>query len=87
MVEKSLTLDFLRTAEAAALAAARWMGHGDNDAADHAAVEAMRQALDDVRVSGTVVIAKASGIEPRCSLLAKRWAARRTGGRRGGRPG
>jgi fructose-1,6-bisphosphatase II len=56
MVEKSLTLDFLRTAEAAALAAARWMGQGDNEAADRAAVEAMRKALDDVNVAGTVVI-------------------------------
>jgi fructose-1,6-bisphosphatase II len=56
MIEKSLTLDFLRIAEAAALSAARWMGYGDNEAADHAAVEAMRGAFDDVNVAGTVVI-------------------------------
>ncbi len=56
MVEVALTLDFLRTAESAALAAARWMGHGDNNAADQAAVEAMRKALEGIPVSGTVVI-------------------------------
>jgi fructose-1,6-bisphosphatase II len=56
MVEKSLTIDFLHTAEAAALAAARWMGQGNNEAADHAAVEAMRQALEAVNVNGTIVI-------------------------------
>jgi fructose-1,6-bisphosphatase II len=56
MVEKSLTIDFLHTAEAAALAAARRMGQGDNESADRAAVEAMREALDGVNVNGTVVI-------------------------------
>jgi fructose-1,6-bisphosphatase II len=56
MIENLLTLDFLRTAESAALAAARWMGHGDNNQADHAAVEAMRHSFDCVQMAGTVVI-------------------------------
>jgi len=55
-VEKQLAMEFLRVTEAGALGAARWMGQGDNDRADHAAVEAMRRALDDVDVNGTVVI-------------------------------
>lgn len=55
-MEKQLAMEFLRVTEAGALGAARWMGQGDNDRADHAAVEAMRRALDDVDVNGTVVI-------------------------------
>jgi fructose-1,6-bisphosphatase II / sedoheptulose-1,7-bisphosphatase len=42
--------------EAAALAASRWMGRGDKNAADGAAVEAMRRAFDTVAITGTVVI-------------------------------
>src|SRR5579885_248593 len=49
-------MEFLRVTEAAALGAARWMGQGDNERADQAAVEAMRRALDGVDVAGTVVI-------------------------------
>ncbi len=56
MVEKTLALEFLRVAEAAALAAARRMGQGNNDQADAAAVEAMRSALDEIDVTGTIVI-------------------------------
>ena len=56
MVERTLSLEFLRVAEAAALAAARRMGQGDNDRADQAAVEAMRQSLEEIDVAGTVVI-------------------------------
>jgi fructose-1,6-bisphosphatase II len=55
-VEKDLALDFARVAEAGALAAARWMGQGNNDRADEAAVEAMRRSLDEMDVDGTVVI-------------------------------
>jgi fructose-1,6-bisphosphatase II / sedoheptulose-1,7-bisphosphatase len=42
--------------EAAAIAASHWIGRGDNDAADAAAVEAMRAALNELPMSGTVVI-------------------------------
>lgn len=56
MVEKLLSMEFLRVTEAGALGAARWMGQGDNDRADQAAVEAMRRTLDEVDVSGTIVI-------------------------------
>lgn len=55
-MEKLLAMEFVRVTEAGALAAARWMGQGDNHAADQAAVEAMRRAMDDVAIDGTVVI-------------------------------
>lgn len=49
-------VEMLEVTEAAALAAARWMGKGDKHAADGAAVEAMRKAFDRVEISGEVVI-------------------------------
>ena len=55
-VDRNLALELVRVTEAAALASARWMGRGDKNAADGAAVEAMRRAFDTVAISGTVVI-------------------------------
>ena len=55
-MERELALEFARVTEAAALAAARWMGRGDKIAADQAAVEAMRAVFDTVHIDGTVVI-------------------------------
>ncbi len=49
-------VEMLEVTEAAALAAGRWMGKGDKHAADDAAVEGMRQAFNDVDISGTIVI-------------------------------
>jgi fructose-1,6-bisphosphatase II len=49
-------LELVRITEAAALASAHWMGHGDNTKADQAAVEAMRRTMDDVSFSGRIVI-------------------------------
>jgi fructose-1,6-bisphosphatase class II len=49
-------VEMLEVTEAAALAAGRWMGKGKKDAADSAAVEAMRKAFDEVDISGTIVI-------------------------------
>jgi fructose-1,6-bisphosphatase II / sedoheptulose-1,7-bisphosphatase len=54
--DRNLALELVRVTEAAALAASRWIGRGDKDAADGAAVEAMRKAFDSVAISGTVVI-------------------------------
>ena len=56
VVDRNLALELVRVTEAAALAASRWMGRGDKNAADGAAVEAMRRAFDTVAISGTVVI-------------------------------
>lgn len=55
-MERELTLEFVRVTEAAALAAARWMGRGDKNAADGAAVSAMRAVFDTVAIDGVVVI-------------------------------
>jgi fructose-1,6-bisphosphatase II / sedoheptulose-1,7-bisphosphatase len=56
VVDRNLALELVRVTEAAALAASRWMGRGDKNAADGAAVEAMRRAFDTVAITGTVVI-------------------------------
>lgn len=55
-MERELTMEFARVTEAAALASARWVGRGDKEAADDAAVEAMRAVFDTIHMSGTVVI-------------------------------
>src|SRR5262249_1468856 len=52
----NLSLDLVRTTEAAALAAARWVGRGDKNAADQAAVDAMRLFFNTVHMDGVVVI-------------------------------
>lgn len=53
---RELTMEFGRVTEAAAVAAARWMGRGDKEAADGAAVAAMRSVFSTVQIDGTVVI-------------------------------
>ncbi|RJP18424.1 MAG: class II fructose-bisphosphatase [Deltaproteobacteria bacterium] len=55
-MERNLAMEVVRVTEAAALAAARLMGRGDNIAADQAAVTAMRKALNFVQFKGRVVI-------------------------------
>ena len=55
-MDRHVGLDLVRVTEAAALACARWMGRGDANGADQAAVNAMRRAFDNVDVRGTVVI-------------------------------
>lgn len=55
-MERNLALEVVRVTEAAALASARLMGRGDEKAADQAAVDAMRNALNSMSMSGTVVI-------------------------------
>lgn len=50
------TLDFVKVTELAALAASRWMGRGERDIADGAAVEKMREALNDMEIAGRIVI-------------------------------
>jgi fructose-1,6-bisphosphatase II / sedoheptulose-1,7-bisphosphatase len=56
VLDRVLVLEMVRVTEAAAIAASRWIGRGDNDAADAAAVEAMRAALNELPMAGTVVI-------------------------------
>ncbi len=54
--DRNLALELVRVTEAAALAAARWVGRGDKEQADQAAVDAMRLMLDTVPMDGLVVI-------------------------------
>ena len=54
--DRNLALELVRTTEAAALAGSRWMGRGDKNGADGAAVEAMRTVLATVPMDGVVVI-------------------------------
>jgi fructose-1,6-bisphosphatase II / sedoheptulose-1,7-bisphosphatase len=55
-MDRNLALEAVRVTEAAALSASRLMGRGDEKAADQAAVDAMRQALNGLAIDGTVVI-------------------------------
>jgi len=55
-MDRNLALEAVRVTEAAALSASRLMGRGDEKAADQAAVDAMRQALNSLAIEGTVVI-------------------------------
>ena len=55
-MDRNLALEVVRVTEWAALAASRLMGRGDERAADQAAVDAMRSALNGLRIEGTVVI-------------------------------
>ena len=54
--DRNLALELVRVTEAAALAASRWVGRGDKEGADGAAVDAMRIILQTVPMTGTVVI-------------------------------
>jgi fructose-1,6-bisphosphatase II len=54
--DRNLALELVRVTEAGALAAGRWVGHGDKNSADGAAVDAMRLMLDTVSMDGVVVI-------------------------------
>ena len=55
-ISRNLALELVRVTEAGALASARWMGRGDKNQADGAAVEAMRHALGKIDMDGVVVI-------------------------------
>jgi fructose-1,6-bisphosphatase II len=55
-IGRNLALELVRVTEAAALTAGRWMGRGQKEAADKAAVDAMRQVLNTIQMDGVVVI-------------------------------
>ena len=54
--DRNLALELVRTTESAAMAASRWVGRGDKNGADGAAVDAMRTVLSTVPMTGVVVI-------------------------------
>ena len=54
--DRNIAMELVRVTEAGAMAAARWIGHGEKEKADQAAVDAMRFVLDSVSMRGVVVI-------------------------------
>ena len=54
--DRNLAMELVRVTEAAAIAASPWVGYGDKNKADGAAVDAMRAFMDTVAMDGTVVI-------------------------------
>lgn len=54
--ERNLAMDIVRITEAAALASARWLGRGDKNAGDGAAVDAMRNSFSALPIDGTIII-------------------------------
>ena len=65
--DRNFALELVRVTEAAAMAASRWMGRGDKNGADGAAVEAMRVVLERVPMDGIVVIGE--GEKDEASML------------------
>lgn len=55
-MDRNLALEFVRVTEAAALSCSQWIGRGDEEAADKAAVESMRQAFDSIAFAGNIRI-------------------------------
>lgn len=66
-LHRSLALELVRVTERAAIAAAEWRGKGSEQAADEAAVKAMKSELDTVAISGRIVIGE--GEENECDDL------------------
>lgn len=59
-MDRNLALEFVRVTEAAAIEAAKWIGKGDKNAADGAAVDAMRSRFNTIQFSAVVVIGEGS---------------------------
>ena len=72
MLDKQLTIEAVRVTEAAAIAAARLRGRGDERAADQVAIDAMKAALAKVDINGTVVIGEGSKDEAEALYVGER---------------
>src|ERR1700756_21522 len=70
--DRNLALEAVRVTEAAALSASRLMGRGDEKAADQAAVDAMRHALNGLAIDGTVVIGEGERDEARMLYIGEK---------------
>jgi fructose-1,6-bisphosphatase II / sedoheptulose-1,7-bisphosphatase len=70
----------VRVTEAAAIADSKWIGRGDNDAADAAAVEAMRAALNELPFDGTVVIGEGERDEAPMLYIGEKVGSKQNGG-------
>src|SRR5438046_6606162 len=69
-IERIIEFDFVRATEAAALNSLRWLGRGDNEAADAAACDAIRGMFDLMNICGEVVIGEESRTRRRAFLKA-----------------
>ncbi len=78
-MDRNLALEVVRVTEAAALASARLMGLGDANAADAAAVEAMRTAFDGVPINGKIVIGEGERDEAPMLYIGEKVGARTDG--------
>jgi len=77
VLDRLLVLEMVRVTEAAAVAASRLVGRGDERAADQAAVEAMRNALNELELDGTIVIGEGERDEAPMLYIGERVGARR----------
>ena len=55
-LDRNIALDLVRVTEAAAMAAGRWIGRGDKEGGDGAAVDAMRKLINSIQMRGVVVL-------------------------------
>src|SRR5215216_6857638 len=82
VLDRVLVLEMVRVTEAAAIAASKWIGRGDNDAADDAAVEAMRAALNELPIDGTVMIGEGERDEAPMLYIGEKVGSAQDGGPR-----
>jgi fructose-1,6-bisphosphatase II / sedoheptulose-1,7-bisphosphatase len=75
-VEQHLAFEMARVVEEAAVAAARTMGQGDRPGSDHAAVQAMRRAFEDVPIAGNIVIGEGERDEAPMLYIGERVGAK-----------
>ena len=80
VLDRVLVLEMVRVTEAAAMAASKWVGRGDNDAADDAAVEAMRAALNELPIDGTVMIGEGERDEAPMLYIGEKVGSAQNGG-------
>lgn len=78
-LERILANDIVHVVEAAALSAGRWMGQGDNNSADQAATEAMRETLNALDMCGTIVIGEGERDEAPMLFIGEQVGAWRDG--------
>lgn len=76
-MKRELAIEFSRVTEAAALAGYKWLGRGDKNSADGAAVNAMRIMLNLVNIDGTIVIGEGEIDEAPMLYIGEKWAPAR----------
>lgn len=79
-MEQLLALEMVRVTEAAAIASARLMGRGQRDEADRLATEAMRAAMDEIQMAGTIVIGEGERDDAPMLYIGERVGAADAGG-------